>query len=428
MWDYSDKIKDHFENPRNVGEVERADGVGEVGSLACGDALRLTIQVGDQELIEDARFKTFGCASAIASSSALTEMVKGLSLDEASKITNQDIADYLGGMPREKMHCSVMGMEALEAAIANFRGEKPREVEGDIICECFGVTDKEIERVVEQNNLSTLEEVTDYTKAGGGCGKCHERIEALLFRILSNRKKAAEAEQPPRKLTNLQKIKLIEETIDREIRPALRTDGGDIELVDVDGNTVSVSLKGTCASCAASQFTLTGYVEQKLKEFVTRRTDGRGGEAMKVVYVDNNATSQTAPEVVEDMAPYFSELYGNPSSMHYFGGQVEKELRRARGKMAELLGASPDEIVFTSCGTESDSTAVWAALRTNPEKKHVITSRVEHPAVNSLASHLRELGYRVTEIGVDRDGRLNLDDFEQGHWRGYGHNHGHVGQ
>jgi len=270
MWDYTEKVKEHFQNPQNVGEVARVDGVGEVGSLACGDALRLTIQVSRDGRIEDAKFKTFGCASAIASSSALTEMILGKTLEAAAKITNQDIADYLGGLPKEKMHCSVMGMQALEAAIANYRGEETQKPQGEIICECFGVTDVDIERVVEENNLSTLEEVTAYTKAGGGCGNCHEKIEALLYRIMTKRKQAERLrEEKPKKLTNIQKIKLIEETIDREIRPALRTDGGDIELVDVEGDTVTVSLKGTCATCSASQFTLKDYVEQKLKEFVT---------------------------------------------------------------------------------------------------------------------------------------------------------------
>ena len=133
---------------------------------------------------------------------------------------------------------------------------------------------------------------------------------------------------------------------------------------------------------------------------------------MKVVYLDNNATTRTAPEVAEVMQPYFSELYGNPSSMHFFGGQVEAELQKARAGLADLLGAEPDEIIYTSCGTESDNTAIWSALRANPEKNHVITTRVEHPAIDNLSNYLRQSGYRVTEVGVDRDGRLNLDHLE----------------
>ena len=133
---------------------------------------------------------------------------------------------------------------------------------------------------------------------------------------------------------------------------------------------------------------------------------------MKTVYVDNNATTRTAPEVLEVMLPYFSELYGNPSSMHFFGGQVEARLKEARAKLADLLGADPEEIIYTSCGTESDNTAIWAALRTQPEKKHVITTRVEHPAIDNLGNYLRRLGYRVTMVGVDRDGRLNMDHLE----------------
>jgi NifU-like protein len=269
MWDYTEKVKEYFENPRNVGEVARVDGVGEVGSLACGDALRLTIQV-DREAnrIEDARFQTFGCASAIASSSALTEMIKGLTIEEALRVTNRDIADYLGGLPKEKMHCSVLGREALEAAIGNYRGEAPKKEGGQIVCECFGVTDQDIERVVLENDLTTLEEVTDYTKAGGGCGSCHEKIEALLYRVMMKKREETKEKARPKKLTNIQKIKLVEETIEREIRPALRADGGDIELVDLEGDQVMVALRGTCSTCAASQFTLKDYVEQKLKEFV----------------------------------------------------------------------------------------------------------------------------------------------------------------
>ena len=170
MWDYTDKVKDHFLNPRNVGVIEDADGVGEVGSIACGDALTLYFKLDADDRIEDAKFQTFGCASAIASSSALTEMLKGKTLAEAEKITNDDIAQYLGGLPKEKMHCSVMGREALEKAISCYRGEPEKKIEGEIVCECFGVTDRDIERVVKENHLASIEDVTDYIKAGGGCG------------------------------------------------------------------------------------------------------------------------------------------------------------------------------------------------------------------------------------------------------------------
>ncbi len=176
MWEYTDKVKEHFLNPHNVGEIENPDGVAEVGSLACGDALKLTFKLDENKRIKDAKFKTFGCASAIASSSALTEIIKGMTVDEALKVSNQDIAQYLGGLPDEKMHCSVMGKQALEKAVENYRGAPALETGAKIICECFGVTDKEIERAIRENNLSTVEDVTNYTKAGGGCGVlsgCH---------------------------------------------------------------------------------------------------------------------------------------------------------------------------------------------------------------------------------------------------------------
>ena len=130
---------------------------------------------------------------------------------------------------------------------------------------------------------------------------------------------------------------------------------------------------------------------------------------MDTIYVDNNATTRVAPEVVEAMMPYFSELYGNPSSMHKFGGKVGFEIKSAREKIAALIGASPEEIVFTSCGTESDSTAIWAALRSNPEKRHVVTTRVEHPAVKNMGEVLSKRGYHVTFVPVDKNGNLDLD-------------------
>lgn len=134
---------------------------------------------------------------------------------------------------------------------------------------------------------------------------------------------------------------------------------------------------------------------------------------MKIVYLDNNATTQVAPEVLEAMLPYFHDLYGNPSSMHSFGGQSMKELRKARERMADLLGASPDEIIFTSCGSESDNAAIRSALSSNPGKKHIVTSRVEHPAIRVLCHHLATLGYKVTEIPVDGEGRLDLEQYKK---------------
>lgn len=264
MWEYTDEVKEHFLNPRNVGEVENPDGVAEVGSIACGDALKLTFKLDENKRIKEAKFKTFGCASAIATSSALTEMIKGMTLEEAMQVKNQDIAAFLGGLPQEKMHCSVMGKEALEMAIANYRGTPAKEPGAMIVCECFGVTDRDIERAVRENNLTTLEEVTNYTKAGGGCRNCHGAIEQIIERVRGELRPVVRP-----KLSNIQKMKLIEETIEREIRPSLKHDGGDIELIDVVGNRVLVATRGACAVCKSSELTLKHFVEVKLKELVS---------------------------------------------------------------------------------------------------------------------------------------------------------------
>ena len=132
---------------------------------------------------------------------------------------------------------------------------------------------------------------------------------------------------------------------------------------------------------------------------------------MKTIYLDNNATTAVAPEVRDAILPYLNELYGNPSSMHTFGGQVADAVETAREQMASLLGANPDEIIFTSCGSESDNAAIWSAIQTQPEKRHLITTRVEHPAVLSVMQHWERQGYRVTYLGVDNKGRLDLDEY-----------------
>lgn len=336
MWNYSEKVQEHFFNPRNAGELEGANGVGDVGSLSCGDALRLMLDVDPEtETIRNATFQTFGCGSAIASSSALTEIIKGKTLDEALQVSNQDIADYLDGLPPEKMHCSVMGREALQAAVANYRGEvwKDDHEEGALICKCFAVDAVMIEETIRANNLSTVEDVTHYTKAGGGCSACHEGIEEILNTVLAEQGKRFDASAksvtqtatpaapasgnfvdaaagrsvqdveahamaalsqiempasplpasaPPstsaaevktetkpeagkKPLTNLQRIRKIEEVLER-VRPMLQRDKGDAELVDVDGKSVYIRLTGACTGCQLASMTLNGIQQQIMEE------------------------------------------------------------------------------------------------------------------------------------------------------------------
>ncbi len=273
MWDYTEKVREHFLNPRNVGEIENPDAVGEVGNITCGDALRLTLRIDKEtQRIVDAKFKTFGCASAIASSSALTEIIKGKTLEEALQVGNEQIAEFLGGLPEEKMHCSVMGRDALEAAFANYRGlhyESSDEDEGRLVCRCFGVTDEKIKRVVRENHLTTVEEVTHYCKAGGGCGSCLHEIEDLIKEVHGEQSLKEPEPKQKRKLTNLQKIALIQKVVQEEIRPVLAKDNGDLVLMDVVGNRVLVSLRGSCAGCPVAPITLKSYVQEKLRELVS---------------------------------------------------------------------------------------------------------------------------------------------------------------
>ncbi len=270
MWEYTDKVQEHFLHPKNVGALEGANAIGEVGSLACGDALKLFLKIENDRIV-DASFQTFGCASAIASSSVLTEMVKGLTVEEALAVTNKDIAEKLGGLPKEKMHCSVMGQEALEAAIRHYRGEPSvphAHEEGKLICKCFGITDAQILRAIRENGLKTVEEVTHYTKAGGACGDCIEQIEHIMAEELGKPTLQEITPAKPARMSNIQRMQLIVKTIDEEIRPKLMLDGGDIELVDVDGSTVYVTLRGRCAQCRSSQVTIKNLVEKTLQEHV----------------------------------------------------------------------------------------------------------------------------------------------------------------
>lgn len=320
MWDYSEKVKEHFYNPKNAGAVVEANAIGDVGSMSCGDALRLSLRIDPAtDVIEDAGFQTFGCGSAIASSSALTEIVKGMTVEQALKVSNQDIADYLDGLPPEKMHCSVMGREALRAAVANYRGEELDDdhEEGALICKCFAIDEVMVRDTIKANGLSSVEQVTNYTKAGGGCSSCHEGIERLLTEMMAERgevfipaptkakkkngviikpaidmqreldKTAVAAQQAaavettvaakpaakPAALTSVQRIRKIEEVLEA-IRPNLKRDHGDVELVEVDGKTVYVNMIGACSNCQMATSTI-GGIQQKLMEAL--------GEFIKVV-------------------------------------------------------------------------------------------------------------------------------------------------
>ena len=286
MWEYSDKVKELFFEPKNAKAVENANGVGDVGSLSCGDALRLTLKVNDEtQVIEDAGFQTFGCGSAIASSSALTEIIKGMTLDDALKVTNQDIADYLDGLPPEKMHCSVMGQEALQAAVANYRGEvwKDDHEEGALICKCFAVDAVLIEKTVRGNNLHTVEEVSHYTKAGGSCAACHEGIEEIINNVMAEASPVIDGDvveaftAEPMPMSLVQRVQTILAVFD-EVRPQLKADGGDISLIEVLDEKIFVKLDGACGDCQMASATL-GWIQQRLVETL--------GEFVRLIPVNN---------------------------------------------------------------------------------------------------------------------------------------------
>lgn len=356
MWDYTDKVKDYFFNPKNAGVLAEANAVGEVGALSCGDALKLMLHVDPvTEIVLAAKFQTFGCGSAIATSSALTELVIGKTLQEADAITNRDIAEFLGGLPPEKMHCSVLGYEALQSAIANFRGEIWNEDrdDGALVCKCFGIDEGVIARAIRTNKLTSVEQVTAYTKAGAGCSTCSEKLEEILARVdaelvaegvldenaafriagappllqakapaatvpasapgpgrsvnlfkaahltrphaavpaaaapIAARQARTEASPiapasplppPSAGLTNLMKIRLVEETIE-ELRVHLRKDGGDCELIDVDGSNVLVNLTGACVGCQMASVTVSGIQERLIAKL---------GIAVRVIPVGRN--------------------------------------------------------------------------------------------------------------------------------------------
>jgi FeS cluster assembly scaffold protein NifU len=185
---YNKKVLDHFNNPRNMGEMEDASGVGEVGSPVCGDIMKIWIKVDEDGIIRDARFKTFGCASAIASSSIATEMIIGKHIDSARKLTNRDIVDALEGLPEHKIHCSVLAADAISRAIDDYLGIEP-EVETEYICKCKKITKEQIEEAIA-HGAYTVELIAQATGATTGeCGgiRCRPLIEDILAKYKSGR-------------------------------------------------------------------------------------------------------------------------------------------------------------------------------------------------------------------------------------------------
>ena len=263
MWDYSEKVMEHYRNPKNVGEIENPTVIGEAGSLICGDMLKLYLKINDNNIIEDAKFQTFGCGSAVASSSILTEMIIGKTIDEVKKITNKDIVDELGGLPPQKMHCSVMGQEALEDALKKLDGNDDK-----VICQCFNISENLLRKEIRENNLNTVADVTNYLKAGGACGHCKNTIENILNEEIVIKNELEEVS----KLNPTQKILKINNVIETSIVPLLQKDGGDIEFIDFnnENNIVTVKLKGRCSACKNAVLTLKNLVETTLKEHVDK--------------------------------------------------------------------------------------------------------------------------------------------------------------
>ena len=267
MWNYSEKVMDHYRNPRNVGIIENASAVGKTGNITCGDSLVLYLKIDENNVITDAKFQTFGCGSAVASSSVLTEMIIGKTVEEAKKISNKDITEALGGLPDQKIHCSVMGKEALDDAIEKFTGVKHEEKD-PLICKCFEVRESTLRNLIKENNLDTIEKIQNYTKACSACQHCREDIEKIMREELHLQKQGKKSPEKP--LTKTQMILKINKIIENYISDELRKDGGDIELVDFEDNKVFVRLQGACKFCPSSTLTLKNFVEKTLKDNISQ--------------------------------------------------------------------------------------------------------------------------------------------------------------
>ncbi|MGB2986332.1 MAG: iron-sulfur cluster assembly scaffold protein [Phycisphaerae bacterium] len=311
-WEYSEKTKQlfmdavHGKPGTHLGEIEDPDGFGEHGSIVCGDALRFTFRVKrhptdpTKDVIVEARYLTFGCTSAIAASEALCIMIErgGYTPIEALKIQNSDIVEFLEGLPEQKIHCSVMGAEALESAVYNWAQRRGVDLEslgvdiharehaeGRIVCKCFSVSEPYLRRKIKELNLRTIPEITNAVKAGGACMSCHQvpgGLQDLLDEIwggdgggsgaareMSRVSDDVAKEEPA--LSPYRFAKRIEKAVDEYIRPMLQKDGGDLEIIDIKDTLVYCRLQGACANCIAASQTLKAFVERTLKDAVDER-------------------------------------------------------------------------------------------------------------------------------------------------------------
>lgn len=311
-WEYSEKTKQlfmdavHGKPGTHLGEIEDPDGFGEHGSIACGDALRFTFRVErhptdpTQDVIVAARYLTFGCTSAIAASEALCTLIEQgrYTAIEALKIQNKDIVEFLEGLPQQKIHCSVMGEEALAAAVFNWAQRRGVDLEalgidihvneqqdGRIVCKCFSLSEPYIRRKIKELNLRTIPEITNAIKAGGACMSCHHvpgGLQDLLEETwgdgdggLKKQPELITISGGPAKeqadLSPYQFSKKIEEAMEQYVRPMLQRDGGDVEIIDIKETMIYCRLSGACAGCPAAGQTLKMMVEKTLKDMVDER-------------------------------------------------------------------------------------------------------------------------------------------------------------
>lgn len=303
LWEaYSKKVQERMDNPTHLGVItqEQADArgakliVADHGAESCGDAVRLYWLVDENDKIIDAKFKSFGCGTAIASSDMMVELCLNKSVQEAVKITNLDVEHALRddpdtpAVPGQKMHCSVMAYDVIKQAAGMYLGKNAEDFEDEIIvCECARVSLSTLREVIRLNDLTTIEEITQYTKAGAFCKSCirpggHEERKYYLVDILRDvraemeteklRENIANAESGDFKaMTMVQKVKAIDKIIDENIRPMLIMDGGNMEIIDIketSDNFIDVYIRylGACSGCGSAASGTLFAIESILQE------------------------------------------------------------------------------------------------------------------------------------------------------------------